>query len=98
MQNGFFDKTGQKAKDGSMKKWVANDALNYITVVTYDVASNYRELTGINAPLHTCAPEGSGQRFSIEDAIKYWTVTAGVPANKVWLSHLHMLYYISTNL
>ena len=81
-----------------MKKWVAKDALNYITVMSYDVASNYRELTGINAPLHTCAPEGSGQRFSIEDAIKYWTATAGVPANKVRLGDLFILSDLPTDL
>lgn len=58
--------------------FVSNETLDYITLSTYDIANNYRNSTGIIAPLDdACAPED--QKSSIKSAVQYW-VGAGISA------------------
>lgn len=67
------DASGVKASD-----FVNEDALDFISIMSYDVGGFFSKNTGINQPW-----EAPKDQCSMKRSLDYWTNEAKVPANKV---------------
>ncbi|KAK9896213.1 glycoside hydrolase family 18 protein [Cystobasidium minutum MCA 4210] len=78
--SGYLDKNQKRVEDASAL--VSKDALDYISIMTYEMGHHYRHWTGIHAPLHISTKTPWDQRWSIARSVEYW-LGAKIPADKI---------------
>ncbi|KAK9896211.1 glycoside hydrolase family 18 protein [Cystobasidium minutum MCA 4210] len=80
--SGFFNSAKQYVTDASAL--VAPNALDYITIMAYEMASHYRKDTGLQSPLNLPASAPLDQQMSIVKSVDGW-IKAGVPKDRIQL-------------